>query len=100
VHHSAYPLSPTRRSSDLKLMRPTASSDQTSFFWSRSLAQAAATFHRLVTLFSIGPKLPSLSFIFRRWRLPSNCSARNGLLSRVRSEEHMSELQSHLNLVC
>src|SRR5260370_28973977 len=60
-----------------------------------------STLFPYTTLFRSSPRSPPDGATSRQWRFhPANGHAGRPRLAAVRSEEHTSELQSHLNIVC
>src|SRR5690242_21402376 len=83
-HHRDLPSFPTRRSSDLTTPSPPCSPNTTTARRKPKISSRRSTT-------SINPCQ------FRATRRGSRTTSRHG---RCRSEEHTSELQSHVNLVC
>src|SRR5260370_38749461 len=73
-----------------------------SFFFLMIRRPPRSTLFPYTTLFRSWPALPWRSFrpsSSQCWQLPPHCAGA-AQSSAERSEEHTSELQSHLNLVC
>src|SRR5207237_9201959 len=98
AHHPHVPSFPTRRSSDLGGCRWTASPPQNTRPLEYSVAYAWFTYQIDVLTISssiVGSPISTLIF----GTIASGDRSGSPLLMS-RSEEHTSELQSHLNLVC
>src|SRR5205807_3160550 len=90
-HHRDLPSFPTRRSSDLGLLRP----------WSGRISFGGKVVDRMgaekIVRLGLG-MVPGPPGIFRDMTVTDNL--RVGSFALARSEEHTSELQSPCNLVC